>query len=81
MKRQCQLHYMPFRYYGNPLSTPDDLSYSYMEPQVVSMSKLSTLQESLTTKQTSKKPELLYADKTNSWLQGCLAAVMKSKPY
>ena len=59
-----------------------------MEPRVVPISKLSTLQQRLTTKQTSKHPELLYTDKINSWLQGDLAitrrlsslGIMKSKP-
>ena len=50
-----------------------------MEPRLVSMSKLSTLQQSLKAKQTSKQPELLYTGKINSWLQGGLA-IMKSKP-
>ena len=50
-----------------------------MEPRLVSMSKSSTLQQSLKTKQTSKQPELLHIDKINSWLQGGLT-LMKSKP-
>ena len=70
---------MPFRYYGNPLYIRVDLSDKYMEPQLVWMSKSSTLQQSLKTKQTSKQPELLHIDKINSWLQGGLT-LMKSKP-
>ena len=70
--------YMLFRYYGNSLSNLVALSDRYMEPGVVPMSKLSSLQQRLTTKQTSKQPELLYTGKINSWLQGGLA-ILKFK--
>ena len=69
---------MHIHFYGNPLSNRVDLSDRYMEPRVVSMSKLSTLHEILTTKQTSKQTELLYTDKINSWFQGSLT-IMKFK--
>ena len=50
-----------------------------MKLRVVSMLKLSTLQQRLTAKQTSKQPELLYTVRIYSWLQEGLA-IMKSKP-